>query len=1833
MSPKTFQGFLEVLKSPQPKEIEYPAIQVYVQEVDGSFKTEPMILNNVPSYFTITDIYRLLWLQKGESDEWHPSFVFLGVPLTPGPPTSETMYENALGLWYLQESQSVEDSFRLPNPINVMQANTPFTQFVDVNGARLPVTFRPRDRTKIEDVFKYTSGEGSSIVLHAYSLTYLQREFSGEKPYSSRIWNGLFLPYFPTLNETGPFEPTSEIKASSEEIKTYIKLKLKESKFLMECLETGNAIPLKSDKLRHLQFSLPTPEDFTALDAYFFTVPTTKSRPYLRYLPPSGSPMTKLYRVNALSLPEVSDCETLRTWNSLNIPPQNFEIVYAKILAAEIQQQPLYATLRVLENGNADITIQPFSNTRDIDMEALEILEGSLTSKLTEGLLNTGYDLDKASFQQASIHLGYKLDEVGEGLKNTKNTKGRRYKSEISKQVLRDRLKRFHTLLQEIEPHEDDQAPSLMLRYKGVSNFENEDRISAFLTFQSTKKLLQGSGISEEIVKELALQFGLSTSVARERVASWLSKKTEVSVSDPESKDTQHLYNPGTDIAIYLQHPYYKFHIYRVESISDFEIIQSLLSILFTLEDDVFEEQTAVSAKAIHATNIEEAKSAKPIQQDTFEPPNTNVDDYMYLGLEDEIDETQEDELDKSSEGLVTKPSYTQQQQIQQQESKTVEEDTKKPIVALSFYIDRLKALDPTLFKYEVKTKAEKNYSSLCPANDTRQPLAMTADEYERMKRIYKQDLEDKKMIFIEYGGDDLAQQQKDAKDVPAQNRFTILKYGSSETTKNYYICALYFCLRDYLILLPDEFKNAGFYRGHQKPAKSCPFCKGSEIPHEKLASPGIGQTVLAKRIMHGSDNKFHTFVRFLKDSKHPNRLDLPCCFLKEPNDKERARLELLSVKKAPKRKAASTPAAELIVASEEEGDESEEEITESTTSAGIPVTEVNYGSLQTKVSQLYVLDAAKYPLPPGKLGSCGPSLDSYFSQNSDALITREVIKQQVLPNATGFLRLGVDNPPNGKDTSLFAALSPVLGLSSWVQVARKFHNEIQPRRFINLNFGNLLLEFYNLSVNSPIPGWKNPEDAELSTWASLYIKSDITENKQELLRFFKAYRRFEYYLFNPKETKQLRHFVHALNEPGVMTEAGISIITLEYLGNPTNPSTEIKVRCPTYGFDVDRYDSNEIVFLTNDAQGYWEPLTYVGKTPVGGTKRFSQSLYYSITFSQLLDVAPEIVRQRRKEFFEQCKSSYRGIYTSQSYIDSRLLVPISSMFAMFRGQIDTYKVEIIGLVRDAYNHLVAMTVAPLSKIPSGNPKGKREIVIPIADDGFIAYKDYDLIIHTSWSSVESNLASANEVYEFYKTIVEKKLVPISEMYTFHKFRRQTGGPIQAFQLGLEKGRLLLLPCGPEVEAIDDSLVTESVEEVTFEYEREYNLIIPEDTVTKQKTTPQTNAYQESELTIKKEEGAELYQQFRLTFANWIASESSRSDIRERLRAIYEKRAPLLDKRNELEVILGSILRSWLFPDPDYKELRPTFLRTDCLKFKDNEEACSSSARCIWKTGSDTPCRLHTPENIPVSNKLTASRVDVVFPLRLYDELLRLPAQRYELLNKAVRQIQVIKSDIQIGDQYLVPDSVPAYEELFQKLCKPKISKQEEPIFYEEFSSDEKQQSNTYKTLAHIKPLPQSLADLFEPEYREQLSLRSVGPPQGDNTLPIIKRLMEVGVLHPPLSAFDVPTRTKELFTPRNLFFLSTQAVLPVVQLLANPQPGQPQISSGVFGLAPKNAVIVVVPDAPDGPAILTVTSQLSNTISRDMLRGKIESVLSSTLPIRRTFKVPTPTPSTPSEN
>jgi len=1145
--------------------------------------------------------------------------------------------------------------------------------------------------------------------------------------------------------------------------------------------------------------------------------------------------------------------------------------------------------------------------------------------------------------------------------------------------------------------------------------------------------------------------------------------------------------------------------MYNLKSTLDLQRICSILSVVFLGDEEQWDDVLDTSKVVEQEEEVEDVILKSSLQQENMISSKAPIDAATTALLQN-FGEEEEDE-EELNQVLV---------KVQAPAPAPKAEEPEQKIIAHQWFIKQLQKIDSRLFNYP-KTTGVKHYSSQCAANEDRYPAILTQAQYTRMETIYSAEEYKGKVAFIVYGDPTTEKSRKDAKDSGAIEQITVLRYGSDAANPNYFLCSEYFCLRDLLPVLKEDWDELGH----------CPFCNGKLILDPK--NPGENEYVYHRKNKPKS-TKRHLFVGFLKDGKHPSGLDLPCCFVKEKHiDWKDPRFK--AMRDAPKSRREKINDEQT--AQEEEKDRKLQE--------GLQVRVqqlVSYDVLRSSIHRQYVLGPEKYPLEPGKIGMANIAIDNYFLQDSSTFVARSAIKQEFKPNTQGIFRLGVANRITILNQSLFAALSPMLGKNTVQEVVRHFSNLITPRVFINLNFGNLLLEFFNPSDPEPTP-------SELASWALIHLQVSKPGTEFELSRFYRSYTAFKNYIQDPTIKKQLRHFVHALAEPNLLAPRGITIMTLEYQGDPREPTTPIKVNCPSLGYDSERYSSNMLGLLTFHSSGIWEPLVYIDRITKKDTAPMQLEGHYVIPHEDIVSPDfPQGIRERYLEFVTKCRSTYRGAFTYQSGVDNRSLLPVTRALEI----LNTFALP-TGIVRDSYNHLVAITVLG----DSG------DILVPVVDDGNSFNNNTALHIHVGLQSID--LATAKDVEALYTEVITPQLRPISNIYTIDNFLRN--------EVGIFGYRLvgnINLPC-EDSEGIN----AEEVDNFQFEYEINRKILIEKD-----------DKYPESAILLQKNILEDIYQHLRLSFSTWIAISNDSSTLRESIKKLIERRdIPAFEKIRRLQIELEPLLISWLSPDPNPFTPEPVFIRSDCSSIQDPDK-CTG-----YCTMDNNICKLHIPETFFMEEKPIETSKYLM--LRLFDEIIRIPAKAHELLEKGVKRIQVPTTNIYINKQWIIPENVPAW----YNLLRDTTSQQEQPQYYEEFSRNFRPDETIPQV--HLVEVPETLKALLPLEHVNKLALRVVGP---------------------LLTYFGVE---EEEITPAVLSQLAKKYSKPVVLVKEGEEPiGR---SKSLFSL--KDTCLVLVPDLQEGPAILVMRDTMSEFIPGEMLKGPIlNSIQRGRVVIRRTTTV-----------
>ena len=581
-----------------------------------------LILSNMFPFHTLQDIKLALYVALGKDDAAIPEFVYLA---THGLRAGKTYLGGGnapVDFSWNDPSLSADKLFLNHPPFKLVSGALPLDKrFVDPNGARRIIEPVRRERVTLEDA--YLKRTGPIPTLHAYLYRDLLAAVEGPRPVGEATWNGRLGPYFPFLSATS--EPNiAEFRARAQRLATIF---TRRQQFLtrMEELLDENIplLPLTLTSVRLLRLTWSDKKRIPGIEAQFYEATVTPRRPFMRLIPTEGTGISKVYLIDGRK-PDIQDPQLLVSWAQEHTPTAEQDFAFAKVLLRKgfTNVPPLYATLRLFNDGTADAILEPPRGIRKLDPRADLHNYGQL---LLEGLEGLPYLSSLPEIGHAGLVLGVKLQKDA--------SKG------LTTRSLRDRLPIFSSCFQEIAPLPGER-PLIMLRYKLLSNFVTEDRIQAFITQVKNRKLVQGEGITRELVELVADEFQMDMEAARRRVGDKLRNDSEVALVVPETKDYMLEYNPGIDIAIYAQHPFYTFHLYRVNSLENLRRVITLLSLMISAEPGDLTVSTR-AAKELHAAETAEARAGNMAPgadvaavgaADAADAAENNLGDFVNLG-------------------------------------------------------------------------------------------------------------------------------------------------------------------------------------------------------------------------------------------------------------------------------------------------------------------------------------------------------------------------------------------------------------------------------------------------------------------------------------------------------------------------------------------------------------------------------------------------------------------------------------------------------------------------------------------------------------------------------------------------------------------------------------------------------------------------------------------------------------------------------------------------------------------------------------------------------------------------------------------------------------------------------------------------------------------------------------------------------------------------------------------------------------------------------------------------------------------------------------------------
>lgn len=1525
---------------------------------NGRNDYESIELENVYPFDTIHTIKQLIFEAMNNDSTFLPPYLFVGYRVkndvySDHAPTMEDEFIPLDYLWYPNGNEDPNQTYHLRHPLYTL--THPDIRFVESDGSYASPNREITGRNTIEDVM-LKHHDGNIPTLYVFPLEMLLQQYKGQFPISEEVWNGCFSPYYPELPVGDPKRDHAKRIAFGKKIHTYLGLRTQSIERLSIMLEEQIEVPtIEVSGIRQLKLSAKKPiKGFEGSAPLFYRIRATLQRPYLRLIPGEGTAITKLHVKGVIPFPTLDDPHVLDSWGKeTSISPGIDSCVIKYVHRPSVGiTQPIYGTIHVFNDGTMDLLLQPPKNVKKFDPIDFRHFRSTVQTLFDD----LPQSFDAFRLQETSVMLTIRPSS---------------YAKKFNAQRLSQRLPFFYPFFTAISPLPNDN-PILSLRYKAVSQYATENKVFAFITQWMTQKRIEDKTNLVSLAEGLQQEFQYTEAEAQKYILEWQQKDGQFSVQLPEDGEFMERFNPGIDLYVYANYPYYHVHVNRIDTYESYQRIITLLSLLFVDDDTYFDLSESNETLSTLSNEIEKDSLER---EDKLATGKMDVRMAAKQPMMDDIFNKDDQQMAVASKPAPIKSTMTGEQKL---------------VNPMSWFINKLKEIDKELFDFSTGKSGDNGYSRKCAGHDDRQPAVLSKDQYERMRTIYEND----PIFWIVYP---LEGDEDPVQPLGTEETITIMKYGSDGDKIHYYFCPEYYCLSDEIMIRPIDFESRVDRDGNQKEPNTCPFCHGSLITQTKKAE--LGRTVV-QRTKSDQAATYPRYIDFMKKTSHPAGLALPCCFVKQ------SVLRIEDQQYSHIRDVLQQRNMEKVVDDEESVDDVQQLVYRSKES-------IEYGVLFESIHKEYIIESNKHP-DPGIFAVVPAAFDEFFKQKSlDSIVTRVRIHLKLRPNAQGFLRIGTENTVN---ESLLGAIAPIIYRNSIDEVKQRIEEIMVPRVFMNAHFGNLVLEFFEPGDGNAMPATRQ----ELQQWAQTHLQISLnTVNQYPVMRLYNSYHRFIRFIKDPSQRKDLRHIQPLLAEPGLFTTRGIQLVIMN-----DNGAEPVTVQCPTFGVSMNRHKRNDYVFMSRNMRtvgqvsyAHYELYIHTSNRPAkGGEVEIHEPI---IRWDyQSRRIWPEVVQQRIDEYTNQCQSRYRSIYTFQDGIHPSKLIPLSlSLDAPSKPE---------GIIKDTYNHIVGVTFR-------SKPGSSLMVTLPVIDDGVVTISSAFSIqsIYLDWEDIRP--APVEDVIYYYRSILDQMFMLYPGYQIDHVVRRHQ--QIVAVQLKNGLYVPVSPPKKQDVfDALQMKMVDmnefqwEIDKRISGWQDKDWNTIIDPQSFEKKCGSNTEMLHQSSSTELE-----EAYSQFRLIVSNWMTSDKAGGLIRKGIEdIIFSSILPEYERRKRMFILLSSTFLSWFYPDPkEWDRGIDSFLRKDCRVIQ-SADACTGS--CYWKE-DEGKCLLHVKDKMQLSEVSGEREVSVpmLFTQRVIDELVRFPGRRKQLMERGgVSTVAKITQPIHTGDQYIIPESSPSWTNLLR---------------------------------------------------------------------------------------------------------------------------------------------------------------------------------------------------------
>ena len=806
-----------------------------------------------------------------------------------------------------------------------------------------------------------------------------------------------------------------------------------------------------------------------------------------------------------------------------------------------------------------------------------------------------------------------------------------------------------------------------MLRFTRVENYKEMNAINSVITqiYKNTNDL--------NMVKISIMEnFSLTDPEASQQITEYLNSHIILN-GNYVNKSIDIAENPGFPCLIHISNTYatpeLSIDITEITSIHYIDVLHRYF--------DTFLRITQYPDKSyIHKDKIIKtmAKTAKVEDKSIHEPivaiNSTIVQPYSLKPAGDIVNDINQDDNDDddgifyqdddNDTSIIESKNKGDDYSLLFQDNSDGEGDDDNLFLGGSKFLDKMKKLDPTLFRTKKDGRYD-SYARACPAVSNRQPVILTKDELDAMDESSYE---------------------------------VAMPYGSDPDKPYWYVCPRYWCLQTNKPMTDKQVADGE--------------CGGKIIPPgAKNQPPGHYIYEFTDERQHkDKDNKYRQHrPGFLAADKHPDSC-VPCCFKEMNTTQQNTRRQTCGVMDTDLRgnrnvinKLLNKPDGEI----EPNSVQTPKPIIDATS---LNATEDNDELPITKIRKgMHILGHDKFPIDVSRWGFLPLSVELFLRTDNSISVTKNnpsLIRQTETP----LLRYGVNYSHNQSFIACIADLYTYhnnINTPTLAEMRKIIISHITLDIYIKLNNGSIVSIFQpkKTSISDiTVETFKNT-----NFYKSFDDLSNISQNNF-LKDTIASYQNFTAFLNNDDSFIDHTYMWDIISSPDTgIFKQGINIALIEIVDNDITDN--VSLLCPTNSYASKLFDLSKGTCILLKHNSVYEPIYLYGNTKMSKiTKKNAVKIFYQQnTPPNLLNVFNMI--NKTTNSFCKPKPSMPTVYDYKTNLSADVIYNILKQNRLYiESQVRNYRGKTI-----AFNVKSRMTddfgfyipTAPSANIPNVN--------------------------------------------------------------------------------------------------------------------------------------------------------------------------------------------------------------------------------------------------------------------------------------------------------------------------------------------------------------------------------------------------------------------------------------------------------------------------------------------------------------------------------------------------